>query len=152
MTLLLTAVWRPIGQAARVSGLSAPRLVGTFHGMAWTVRNQDGALDFPTLADVERAWRMGLVGPDDELRADGQTRWQKASEHPALRSSPRAGHPKRTGLPSLNLALVVAFAIAALVLLAIGQWTFGLVLALGLSMYLMRMNRRLQKPRTFARV
>lgn len=119
--------------------------------MAWTVRNSDGSLDFPTLADVERAWRMGLVGPDDELREHGQLRWQKASQHPVLRSSARGGQQKRPAM-SANLALVLVFALAALVLLVMGQWAFGLVLALGVAMYLMRMNRRLQKPRTFARV
>jgi hypothetical protein len=110
--------------------------------MGWTVKNEDGSLEFPTLADVERAYRMGLVEPSDQLREHGKNHWSPAGEHPALRhSAPR----KKSALPArvwLGSGLAVALAVVALVLIARGSWALGLAIAAGVTLFLFRFNRR----------
>ncbi len=111
--------------------------------MGWTVRNGDGALDFQTLGDVEKAYRLGLVEPGDELREHGRDQWMRAGDHPALRHSA----PKQRGFAGsrgLMLGSVggVAVALAALFFIARGQWAVGLALAAATTLFLMRFNRR----------
>lgn len=59
--------------------------------MKFKVRTPDGELQFQSFGEVERAWLMGLVGPDDELLEDGKTNWRKASSFPHLVNARRTG-------------------------------------------------------------
>ena len=116
--------------------------------MPWTVKNEDGALDFPTLADVERAYRMGLVEPDDLLQEHGREAWRRAGDHPALQTS---APQKRSGMSRpllLGTLLAVALSLVALVLIARGQWALGLAMAAAVSLFLFRFNRRVMTERT----
>ncbi len=111
--------------------------------MGWTVRNADGSLDFESLGDVEKAYRIGLVEPTDELREHGKESWGLAGDHPALRHSA----PKPRGFAGsrgllLGTASGVAVAIAALVFIVRGQWAVGLALAAATALFLLRFNRR----------
>lgn len=116
--------------------------------MAWTVRTPEGSLDFETIADVARAYRNGLVGPDDELSERGQAKWRKASAHPALSSISDTTKESRSQTPMLiPTLLAVVLAGAALYCLAIGQWVLGLVLAFAVAASLMRFSRRALAPR-----
>ena len=120
--------------------------------MAWTVRTPEGSLDFETIADVARAYRNGLVGPDDELSERGAAKWRKASAHPALSSIADTTKESRSNTPMLiPTLLAVVLAGAALYCLAIGQWVLGLVLAFAVAAFLMRFSRRVLAPkRTFS--
>ncbi len=117
--------------------------------MPWTVKNDDGALDFQTLADVERAFRMGLVEPDDLLQEHGKNTWRRAGDHPVLQSSA----PKKRALLSmpkpvlLGTVLAVGLALVAFVLIARGQWAMGLAVAAAVSLFLFRFNRRVMTSR-----
>ena len=120
--------------------------------MPWTVRTPQGSLDFETLGDVARAYRNGLVSPEDEVREHGRETWRRADSIPALRSA----RPTPTrGLPRSMLAgvvLPVALALFALFLMAKGEWLFALLIAVGVSLFMMRMTRRTAGPRrTFHR-
>ncbi|MBX5484508.1 MAG: hypothetical protein IRZ16_22020, partial [Myxococcaceae bacterium] len=100
--------------------------------MAWTVRTEDGSLEFESLGEIERAYRNGLVAPEDEVRAPGSERWQRADSLPVLR---RAAGRRTAGVQAnlrLGVALSIALAVAALWLIANGMWLVGLVVAIGL--------------------
>jgi hypothetical protein len=59
--------------------------------MRYQVRTQEGELTFQSFGEVEQAWLMGLVGPDDELLEEGKTLWRKASSFPLLVQARRTG-------------------------------------------------------------
>lgn len=114
--------------------------------MAWTVRTPEGSLDFPSLADVERAYRIGLIDPNDEIRDDRKTEWRKASAHPLLRS--RHARAPRTRKPMAgSVALAVVLAGVALYCLAAGDRISGLIIAFAVAALLMRLSRRAFAPR-----
>lgn len=121
--------------------------------MAWTVRTPQGSLDFPTFADVERAYRNGLVDPQDEVREHGKTQWRRADSYPLLRQASKRRSGSGLSKPmwlGVGMALVMAF--VALYMMAVGQWVVAFVLALALSTWLFRFTRRVQRPaRSFDR-
>jgi hypothetical protein len=114
--------------------------------MAWTVRTPDGSLDFPTLADVERAYRNGLVAPDDEIREAGGG-WMRAGDHPALRTSISARHPVAGTWAAPFFAVLIA--LGAIVCIALGHWGPGLALALAVTLYMFRLTRSSVGPTPF---
>jgi hypothetical protein len=59
--------------------------------MKFTVRTKDGELTDGSFGEVENAWLLGLVGPDDELLEEGKTKWRKASSFPYLVNARRTG-------------------------------------------------------------
>lgn len=52
--------------------------------MGYRVRNEHGELRFESFAELKEAWQQQLLGPEDEVLADGSTSWQKASSIPKL--------------------------------------------------------------------
>lgn len=107
--------------------------------MAYTVRTPEGSLDFASLTDVARAYRAGLVEPEDELR-EGMGPWVKAGTHPVLRSeAPRRKTDWSAHAPFL---LAAALSLAAFVSLAMGNWVLALLLAAVASAMLMRRKNR----------
>jgi hypothetical protein len=59
--------------------------------MKYRVRTRDGGeLDYTSFGQVEQAWLMGLIEPDDEVLEEGKTRWRKAGSIPLLISARRS--------------------------------------------------------------
>ncbi len=66
--------------------------------MKYKVRSKDGGvLDFESFGQVEQAWLMGLVEPDDELLEEGKSVWRKAASIPLLAKARREGDAVWTG-------------------------------------------------------
>ena len=92
------------------------------------VRTAEGELAFESLYDVDKAWKVGLVDPEDEIIEGSREGSIKAKDHPNLtrgepdRSFFGAGHPIRVGL-------IVAFGIAAMIAYRNGKFTLALGLA-----------------------
>jgi len=59
--------------------------------MKYRVRTRDGGeLDYTSFGQVEQAWLMGLIEPEDEVLEEGKTRWRKAGSIPLLISARRS--------------------------------------------------------------
>lgn len=112
--------------------------------MPYRVRTADGELAFPSLGDVERAYAMGLVGPEDEVREDGASTWRKAGSLPVLaRSRAATARPAR----AQHLPILVAVGLSLLALYLIlrdepGTRLLGAGLALVVAGLLMRVTSR----------
>jgi hypothetical protein len=65
--------------------------IGNPQLMKFTVRTPEGELTFGSFGEVEKAWLLGLVGPDDELLEEGNSKWRKASTFPHLVNARRTG-------------------------------------------------------------
>jgi hypothetical protein len=59
--------------------------------MKYRVRNQDGELEYGSFGQVEQAWLMGLIEPEDEILEEGKTMWRKAKSLPLLVRARRSG-------------------------------------------------------------
>jgi hypothetical protein len=61
--------------------------------MKFKVRSKEdgGVLDFDSFGQVEQAWLLGLIDPEDELLEEGKTVWRKAGAVPLLVSARRSG-------------------------------------------------------------
>ena len=59
--------------------------------MKYWVRNQDGELEYSSFGQIEEAWLLGLVEPDDEIKEEGWEKWRKASSFPTLARARRSG-------------------------------------------------------------
>jgi hypothetical protein len=96
--------------------------------MKFRVRTQEGELEFQSFGEVERAWLMGLVGPDDELLEDGKTNWRKASSFPLLVHARRTGEQAWGGSWFLWTLIGVLLGSSALWLIRLGyqanEWRF----------------------------
>lgn len=120
--------------------------------MGYRVRTPEGELGYPTMLDVEQAYTQGLVGPDDEVLEDGQTKWRRASSIPALaRARPTRSPARRKQV--LTVAAAVALGLWALMLLVSDAWpaipkdpwqrrALGIVLALVMSTLLTRVTAK----------
>ncbi|ATB26912.1 hypothetical protein [Melittangium boletus] len=111
--------------------------------MRYRVRTPDGELDYLSFREVELAYIQGLVGPDDEVREEGQTLWRKASTIPLLA---RARPPDKGLMARGQLFAVVGavlMGIWALMLIMSESWSrrgLGIVLALATSALLTRVT------------
>ncbi len=59
--------------------------------MKYRVRNKDGELEYSSFGQIEEAWLLGLVEPDDEIKEEGWEHWRKASTFPTLTRARRTG-------------------------------------------------------------
>jgi hypothetical protein len=57
----------------------------------YKVRSKDGELDFESFGQVEQAWLMGMVEPEDDVLEEGKTVWRKAGAIPLLAKARREG-------------------------------------------------------------
>ncbi|WNG16052.1 hypothetical protein [Cystobacter fuscus] len=114
--------------------------------MRYHVRTPDGELDYLSFREVELAYMQGLVGPDDEVREEGQTLWRKASKIPELaraRPAPLQGNAARLRLGAVVSAVVLG--LFSLKLLFSESWTrrgVGIALALVTSVILTQLTRQ----------
>ncbi|MBF5041314.1 cell division protein CrgA [Aggregicoccus sp. 17bor-14] len=115
---------------------------------SYRVRTPDGELDFPSLLDVERAYAVGLVGPEDEVREEGSEKWRRAASLPALARSRPAPAATDGGSRSqrVPILLAVGLSLVALWLLVRGSnpgvRMLGVALALVVAGLLMRVTSR----------
>src|SRR5258705_12394631 len=98
--------------------------------MKFKVRTQEGELEFQSFGEVERAWLMGLVGPDDELLEEGKTMWRKASTFPHLISARRRGEQAWGGTWFLWTVIGILLGSLAMWLIHEGLFIFGGVVSL----------------------
>jgi hypothetical protein len=80
----------------------------------YRVRSKEGELEFKSFGEVEKAWLMGLVGPDDELLEDGKTTWRKAGSIPLLAQARRSGNAVWNGTQMAWMIFAVTFGSIAL--------------------------------------
>jgi hypothetical protein len=110
--------------------------------MAWTVRNEDGALDFETFDELERAYRLGLVSAEDEVQDPGSHAWRRARVHPRLVQARAAERTATSPVPfGYILAAVLLSGVTFYVVVA-GAWWLGLLLALVVASMLMAVTSR----------
>ncbi len=110
--------------------------------MAWTVRNSDGAVDFETFDELERAYRLGLVESDDEVRDPGGRAWRRAELHPRLVQARAAEQSATSPVPFGYILLALVLAGVTLYVVAAGAWWLGLLLAIVLASMLMAVTSR----------
>jgi|SRR6218665_195957 len=111
--------------------------------MRYRVRTPDGELDYLSFRDVEVAYIQGLVGPDDEVREEGQTLWRKASTIPLLARARPLDKGRMARAQLFAVVGSVLMGIWALMLIMSESWTrrgLGIVLALATSALLTRVT------------
>jgi len=114
--------------------------------MRYRVRTPDGELDYLSFREVELAYMQGLVGPDDEVREEGQTLWRKASKIPELaraRPAPVQGKVSRAQFRIGAIAVVLGLIALRLILSeSLTQRGVGIALALATSALLAHLTRQ----------
>lgn len=87
--------------------------------MKFRVRPKDGTgeLEYSSFGQVEQAWLLGLIEPDDELLEEGKTTWRKANSFPLLVRARRSGDQVWLGTWFAWVVLGVTFGTIALILL-----------------------------------
>ena len=113
--------------------------------MKFTVRTPEGELTFQSFGEVEKAWLMGLVGPDDELLEDGKTMWRKASSFPHLVNARRTGDQAWGGSWFLWTVIGILLASSAGWLIKAEQYLYGGILALMTAMVMTHVTVRAAK-------
>ncbi|MGA9522306.1 MAG: hypothetical protein WBV82_12625 [Myxococcaceae bacterium] len=110
--------------------------------MAWTVRNENGALDFETFDELERAYRVGLVEPDDEVRDPNSHAWRRAGGHPRLVQARAAQHTATSPVPFGYILVAVLLTGVTLYVVVAGGWWLGLLLAMVVAAMLVGVTSR----------
>jgi hypothetical protein len=113
--------------------------------MKFKVRTPEGELDFQSFGEVEKAWLMGLVGPDDELLEDGKTRWRKASSFPLLVQARRSGEQAWGGSWFLWTVIGIMLGSGTMWLIRMGENLFGGLLGLMTAMVMIHVTVRAAK-------
>jgi hypothetical protein len=90
--------------------------------MRYRVRSTEGELEFESFGQMEQAWLMGLVGPDDEVLEEGKNAWRKASTIALLTKAERTGDQVWNGTWFLWVLFGVIGATISLVLLRQDDW------------------------------
>ncbi len=110
--------------------------------MAWIVRNENGALEFGSFGELERAYRVGLVEPNDEVRDPGSEVWRRAGRHPRLVQARAAEHTATSPVPFGFILLAVLLSGVALYIVVAGLWWLGVLLALIVAALLLGVTSR----------
>jgi hypothetical protein len=119
--------------------------------MHYTVRTKDGSLTYSSMGEVEKAYRSGLIEPEDEVQEEGTTAWRKAGAIPVLANQRRglAGVSMSAQLWTVGALFMAAMALYCLVK---GKVVIGLVGALVVSFVLSRVTYKAfrgRKPPNF---
>ncbi len=104
--------------------------------MKYRVRTKEGELEYLSFRQVEEAWLMGLIDPEDELLEEGHTQWRKAKSIPLLVNARRSGDQVWMGTWFLWTLFGVIGGTVALWLLHEKSWTMraaGLVVAFAVA-------------------
>jgi hypothetical protein len=113
--------------------------------MKFTVRTSDGELTFGSFGEVEKAWLMGLVGPDDELLEDGHTKWRKASSFPVLVGARRTGEQAWGGAWFLWAVISILMGSATWYFLHNGDYLFGMLFGIVTALLTINVTVRANK-------
>lgn len=90
--------------------------------MKYRVRSKEGELEYESFGQVEKAWLLGLIDPDDEILEEGHTKWRKANTIPLLVNAQRSGEQVWVGTWFAWTLIGVAGGTIALVLLNSAEW------------------------------
>ncbi len=113
--------------------------------MKYKVRSKEGELDFPSFKEVEQAWLLGLIEPDDEVLEEGKTVWRKAGTIPLLANARRTGEQAWGGAWFLWTLIGVAGGSMALYMLRSDDTTtqvMGMVLAFVVAGVMFKVTQR----------
>lgn len=113
--------------------------------MKFKVRTPEGELQFQSFGEVERAWLMGLVGPEDELLEDGKTTWRKANTFPLLVQAQRTGDQAWGGSWFLWTVIGIMLASSALWLIRDGYYLYGGLLGIMTAMVMTHVTIKASK-------
>lgn len=113
--------------------------------MKFKVRTPEGELEFQSFGEVEKAWLMGLVGPEDELLEDGKTMWRKASSFPLLVQARRSGEQAWGGSWFLWTVIGILLASGTAWLIKAGENLYGGLLGLMTAMVMIHVTVRASK-------
>lgn len=113
--------------------------------MKYIVRDRNGGeLTFRDFGQVQEAWLVGMIEPDDQIREESSTRWRKAGALPELRDTRPRGAQAWGGVWLLWVVLGVVGATASLRLLSgptLQQKLFGVVVLLADAIILFKVTR-----------
>jgi hypothetical protein len=118
--------------------------------MKYTVRNQDGQLEYSSFGQVEQAWRLGFVEPSDEILEEGKTMWRRADSFPLLAKARRHGDDVWNGAWFLWALIGVTLATISLLFLKekeVMPRVIGFTIAIGDAYLLGYVTVRAQKRR-----
>ena len=113
--------------------------------MKFKVRTPEGELEFQSFGEVERAWLMGLVGPEDELLEDGKTMWRKASSFPLLVNARRTGEQAWGGSWFLWTVMGIMLGSCALWLIRDGYYLYGGLVGIAVAMVMTHVTVKASK-------
>lgn len=85
--------------------------------MKFRVRSKEGELQYESFGQVEKAWLLGLIDPDDEILEEGHTKWRRADSIPLLVKAERSGEQVWVGTWFIWTLMGIAGGTIALVLL-----------------------------------
>lgn len=97
--------------------------------MKFRVRSKEGELQYESFGQVEQAWLLGFIEPDDELLEEGHTKWRKARSYPLLMSARRSGEQVWVGSWFAWTVLGIMGASYALWQLHLGNYVVGIIAA-----------------------
>lgn len=113
--------------------------------MKYRVRNADGELEYSSFGQVEEAWLMGLIEPEDEILEEGKTLWRKANTFPLLVKARRSGDQVWRGTWFAWVIIGVVGGTIALWLLHEKDWMsrgIGLVIAVFVSVVMINVSKK----------
>ena len=114
--------------------------------MKYRVRSSEGELEYLSFGQVEQAWLMGLIAPEDEILEEGHTKWRKAKTIPLLMQARRSGEQVWMGTWFVWTLLGVAGATIALVLFRNDETLAGALVSIVVALVMMKVttdaNRR----------
>ncbi len=118
--------------------------------MKFTIRNQDGQLEYQSFGQVEQAWLMGFVEPSDEILEEGKTMWRRADSFPLLAKARRHGDDVWNGSWFLWVVIGVVGGTIALTLMASKDWVLkagGLALGFAIAVVMVNVTIKAQRRR-----
>jgi hypothetical protein len=113
--------------------------------MRYTVRTKEGELKFGSFGEVEKAWLLGLVEPDDEVLEEGHEKWRKASSFPLLLRARRTGEQAWGGSWFLWTMIGICLGSAALWLIKSQQYLYGGILGVGTALVMAHVTTQAHK-------
>lgn len=108
--------------------------------MKYVVRGKDGELNYQSFGQVEQAWLLGFIDPDDEVIEVGKTKGRRAGSIPHLINARRTGDQVWMGMWLVWTMLGVAGATAALIFFQMGQTMVAMVIAFAVGTMLFRVT------------
>lgn len=97
--------------------------------MRYRVKTKEGELHYESFGQVEQAWLLGFIEPDDELLEEGHTKWRKAKTFPLLMQARRSGEQVWVGSWFAWVVMGACAGTFALWQLNKGNYVVGLIAA-----------------------